>query len=147
MHPAETASCRILIACTAQGEPILRRALEPLQASIVCALSKDSAIREMERGVDLAVCSLRFDESRMLEFVADVARKRPRLPFVCCRVLASDLPEASLRGAFAAAGHLGAVAVLNLPELAQREGEALAEAALRDAVALHLHDLGHASIS
>jgi CheY-like chemotaxis protein len=141
-----TARFRILLACTAQGEPVLRPILEPL-AEIVVAFDHEEAIAHIERGVDLVLCSLRFDESRTLDLIAELARQRPHLPVVCCRVMQSDLGEASLRAAFVAAGHLGAVALVNLPELERREGAAPAQAKLRAAVLDHLHGVGHASMS
>ncbi len=147
MHRPGTSTPRILLASTRDGADILRHALAPLDAETVCAFSKDEAARQLDRGVDLVVCSLRFDESRMLEFVAEAGRARPDLPFVCCRVLDSDLPEPSLRAAVPAAGHLGAVAVLNLPELSEREGSERAERRLREAVLSNLHGVGHASMS
>ncbi len=146
MPQVPTARFRILLACTARGEPVLRPVLESL-GEIVVAFDHEAAIAHIERGVDLVLCSLRFDESRMLDLIAELARQRAHLPVVCCRVLDSGLGEASLRAAFTAAGHLGAVAFLNLPELERREGVATAEAELRATVLEHLHGVGHASMS
>jgi len=146
MPQAPTAHFRILLACTARGEPVLRPILEAL-GEIVVAFDHEQAIDHIERGVDLVLCSLRFDESRMLDLIAELGRMRPHLPVVCCRVLDSDLGDASLRAAFVTAGHLGAVAVLNLPELERREGVATARAELRATVLEHLHGVGHASMS
>lgn len=146
MHHLASPRSRILLACTRDGAEILRQALACLDAEITCAYSKDEALARVDC-VDVVVCSLRFDESRMLDFVAQVARERPSLPFLCCQVTDSDLREPSLDAAFTAADHLGAVAVLNLFELARREGPRRAEQALRDAVVSHLHDVGHASMS
>lgn len=137
---------RVLLACTAQSAHVLRRALAGLDAEITCAFSREEAMARSE-GVDVVVCSLRFDESRMLDLVAQLARERPCLPLVCCHVTESDLPEPSLDAAFTAADHLGAVAVLDLPGLARREGLAHADERLRAAVRTHLHDVGHASMS
>ena len=137
---------RVLLACTRDSAHSLRRALVGVDADITCAYSKEEALARVECA-DVVVCSLRFDESRMLDFVAQVARERPSLPFLCCQVTDSDLREPSLDAAFTAADHLGAVAVLNLFQLARREGTRRAEQALRDAVVSHLHDVGHASMS
>jgi hypothetical protein len=145
MHPFQ--GRRILIASTLLGGSTLRRILEPLGVETVCAVTREEALDRVGEGVDLVVCSLRFDESRMLDLVAEVAALRPDLPFVCCRVVDSDLPQASLRAAFTAAGHLGAVAVIDFPELARSEGTGLAERDVRESVAIHLYGAPHASMS
>lgn len=137
---------RILLACSPDSEPILRSALDPLEAEIVSAFAHDDAKAQLEAGVDLVVCSLRFDESRMLDFIAEAARERPRVPFVCCHVYA-ELPADSLRAAFTAAGHLGAVAIVDFPEAARRGSVAQAQALLRGAVLAHLRHMRHASMS
>lgn len=145
-HPASIRP-RVLLACTAESADTLRRALAGLDAEITCTFSKEEAMARIARGVDLVVCSLRFDESRMLDFVAQIARERPRLPMVCCKAMDSDLPGTSLDAAFTAAGELGAVAVINLPEIARRRGADLAERCLREAVASRLHGAARASMS
>jgi|SRR6185437_6591171 len=137
---------RVLLACTAEGASTLRHALAGLDAEISCAYSKEEALASVD-DVDVVVCGLRFDESRMLDLVAQLARERPHLPLVCCHVVESDLPEPSLDAAFTVADHLGAVAVLDMTELARRLGTARAEESLRAAVVSHLHDVGHASMS
>lgn len=137
---------RVLLASTPSADAILRHILAPL-GEIVSAYTHEDAIERIDSGVDLVVCSLRFDESRMLDLIAEVARRHPHLPFICCRVQESDLPESSLRAAFTAAGHLGAVAVVDLPRLVRAGGEDRAEAQLNACVRAHLQDAGHASMS
>ena len=138
---------RILIACTELAEPILRAILDPLGAEVVAGFTHEQAIERIREGVDLVVCSLRFDESRMLDLIAEVAGKNPHLPLVCCRVLDSDLPQTSLHAAFVAAGHLGAVGVLDLSALVRSQGAARAEREVREIVAAHLQDAEHPSMS
>jgi len=145
-RPASRRS-RILLACTVESAETLRRALDGLDAEITYAFSKEEAVARLDGGVDLVVCSLRFDESRMLDFMAELARERPGLPLVCCHVMHSHLPGPSLDAAFVAAGYLGAVAVVNLPELARRQGDDRAERSLRETVASSLHEVARASMS
>lgn len=147
MYQPASRRSRVLLACTEENADTLGRALACLDAEITCAFSREEAMARVDSGVDLVVCSLRFDESRMLDFVAELARRRPHLPLVCCHVIESDLSEPSLGAAFTAAGHLGAVAVVDLPGLARREGPDLAARRLRDAVASGLHDSARASMS
>jgi CheY-like chemotaxis protein len=137
---------RVLLASTPGADAILRHILEPL-GEIVSAFTHEEAMERIEAGVDLVVCSLRFDESRTLDLIAEMAQRLPHLPFICCRVQESDLPESSLRAAFTAAGHLGVVAVVDLPQLVRAVGEDRAEAQLNACVRQHLHGAGHASMS
>jgi len=137
---------RVLLASTPSADAILRQLLEPF-GGFVSAYTHEEAIEQIEAGVDLVVCSLRFDESRMLDLIAEVARLKPHLPFICCRVQESELPESSLRAAFTAAGHLGAVAVIDLPEIMRAAGADRAEAQLNACVRAHLQGAGHASMS
>ncbi len=139
-------SPRVLLASTPSADAILRHILAPL-GGIVSAFTHEEAIERIGAGVDLVVCSLRFDESRMLDLIAEVAQRMPHLPFICCRVQESHLPESSLRAAFTAAGHLGAVAVVDLPRLVRAGGEDRAEAQFNACVRAHLHGAGHASMS
>jgi hypothetical protein len=131
---------RILLATTHDAEPVLRRALAPLDADLAVEHECGSALRVVEEGVDLVVCTISFDESRMLDFAARLGHDWPRLPFVCCRVL-SGLPAPAIEAAFFAAENLGAVERVNL-RLAPS-----GEERLRRAVLAHLHDMGHASMS
>jgi hypothetical protein len=146
MFPPTFPKPRVLLASTPGADPILRHILAPL-GEVVSAFTHEEAIRHIEAGVDAVVCSLRFDESRMLDLIAEVAQRLPHLPFICCRVQESELPESSLRAAFTAAGHLGAVAVVDLPRLVRSAGEVGAEAQLHACVRSHIHGAGHASMS
>ena len=145
MDPAPSQP-RMLLATTPEGEPVVRDILAPLRADLLCAFTHEEAIARIREGVDVVLCTLRFDDSRMLDLLAEVGASPHHPPLVCCRLLDSDLPEASLRAAFTVAGHLGA-AVLNFPELVRREGFVRAGAALRESVAAHLHGVGQASMS
>lgn len=55
---------------------------------VIPVASIDDARRHLNRGVDLVICNLRFDESRVFEFLQAVnslpAARRP--PVVCCRM-------------------------------------------------------------
>lgn len=125
----------------------MRRILAPLGVEMLSSFTQEQAIDRIRNGVDVVLCSLRFDESRMLDLMSEVRHLASHPPVVCCRILDSDLPERSLQAAFTTAGYLGAVALVNLPDLARHQGEASAEAMLREAVAAHLHGIGHESMS
>jgi hypothetical protein len=138
---------RVLLASTREGDPLVRRILGPLEVDVLSAFTHEEAIERIREGVDLVLCSLRFDESRMLDLLSEVGASVHHPPLLCCRLLDSDIRESSLHAAFTVAGHLGAAAVLDFPDLVRREGLARAEAALRESVAAQLHDIGHASMS
>ena len=137
----------MLLATTREGDPLVRGILASVGVDILSTFTYDEAIERIRAGVDLVLCTFRFDDSRMLDLLSEVASAPHHPPLVCWRLLDSDLPEASLHAAFTAAGQLGAVALLNFPELMRREGFARAEAALRESVAAQLHGIGHASMS
>lgn len=113
---------RVLLAATEESAPALQRALRGI-ARLVVAYSEDEAMRLMGPDVGFVVCTLRFDDSRMLEFLSHVAQSYPRARFICCRGAESDLPESALRAAGIAATHLGAIAFVDLPALRERHGE------------------------
>jgi hypothetical protein len=88
----------VLLACTPQS----RARLYPLLAGIadvVTASTLEEALQRLAAGPALIVCSMKFDDSRMLDLAAEASRRYPHIPFVCCRASESELPSASLRGA------------------------------------------------
>ncbi|HSN21062.1 MAG TPA: hypothetical protein VLS49_10300 [Usitatibacter sp.] len=147
MPPDPSLRPRILLASTQEAELVLRRALRVLDADLLAAHRCESALRWIAQGIDLMVCTMRFDESRMLDLAVTVERDGPHVPFVACRVLASELPRPSLEAAFTAARELGAAATVDLPRIARREGAARAEEQLRRIVLANLHGVGYASMS
>ncbi len=130
--PSPSSRAKILVAATPEGYGIVSRALGDA-AQLVPAFSSVEAAHRVEE-VDLLLCTVQFDESRMLELVSLVMRRFPGVPCICCRVLPTDLPQASLRAAFTAAGNLGAVGFVDLPALEAAEGEGVAFAKLRATV-------------
>ncbi len=147
MFPPTSPTPRVLLASTPSADPILRHSLAPL-GDVVSAFTHEEAMRHIEAGVDAVVCSLRFDESRMLDLIAEVAGRLPHLPFICCHVLESELP--------------GSVAARRLhrrgpPGRGRGGGPAAPVRAawastaprpqLNACVRAHLHGAGHASIS
>ena len=113
---------RVLLAATHESAPALQRALHGIARPIV-AYSEDEALRLMGPDVRFVVCTMRFDDSRMLEFLSHAAREFPRVRFICCRGTEGQLPESSLRAVGIAAEHLGAIAFVDLPGLRARHGE------------------------
>jgi len=130
---------RVLVAGTQDVVDAARAALgEDLE--LAAAYSVAEALKHVEGGVDLVLCNVRFDDSRMFDFLGVLnAMPRPRrLPVVCCRVARSPVSAGARRGIELALEALGVIAFLDMHELESREGVEAARAALRAAVMSHL---------
>ena len=123
----------VLLATTPESEPVLRRMLDGT-AHAIAASCEEEALRLLDAGVRLAICSVRFDESRMLEFLLHATREHPRVPCICCRIAESELPASSLEAARVAAINVGAIDFVDLPVLRARYGDERALAFFRDVV-------------
>ncbi|HEX2651002.1 MAG TPA: hypothetical protein VHN19_13815 [Burkholderiales bacterium] len=82
---------RALIAARPRGRKLLREMLED-SFDLVEAHTMADAFKVLEsepRAVDLIVATLAFDESRMIEFLQAVKKRRKlkEIPFYCCRVV------------------------------------------------------------
>ncbi len=142
---ASAAQPLIVAACSPGAAEVLSGVLCGA-ARLVPAGSEHEALRMIEElaAPDLLVCSLRFDESRMLELVAHAAVSRPGLPCVCCRLATRGrIGEASLRAAFTAARQLGAAACFDLLALERDLGRCAARDRLREAMLALAHDGRH----
>lgn len=116
---------RVLIA----ARPVVLDALQELFEPTLFVHSADSlesALRTLGSRVkvELIICTIQFDESRMFDLLRVAKARYPDIPFVCCRVLDSDAPRISLEALRIASEALGAVAFLDLPGLAKTYGKA-----------------------
>ena len=130
---------RVLVAGTQDVVDAARAALgEDLE--LAAAYSVAEALKHVEGGVDLVLCNVRFDDSRMFDFLGalNAMPRSRRLPVVCCRVARSPVSAGARRGIELALESLGVIAFLDMHELESREGAEAARAALRAAVMLHL---------
>lgn len=107
---------------------------------LTSAYSVAEALGQIERGVDLVLCNVRFDDSRMFDFLGALNAMPPQrqVPVICCRVLRTPMSAGARRGIELALEALGVVAFVDMHELEQQYGEAAAQAALRDVVIRHL---------
>lgn len=122
----------LLAAGTLPAFVVLREALDGA-AQMVCAETLPRAASLLEGGADLVVCTLRFDESRMFDFLRLAKATAPQVPFVCCRVM--DRPFAggvALDAVALAARSAGADDYVDLVELHRRHGVQGGNAAFRD---------------
>jgi len=130
---------RVLVAGTQDVVDAARAALgEDLE--LAAAYSVAEALKHVEGGVDLVLCNVRFDDSRMFDFLGalNAMPRSRRLPVVCCRVARSPVSAGARRGIELALEALGVIAFLDMHELESREGAEAARAALRAAVMSHL---------
>ncbi|MFL6566020.1 MAG: hypothetical protein ACJ8G5_13885 [Burkholderiales bacterium] len=107
---------------------------------LAAAYSVAEALKQVEGGVDLVLCNVRFDDSRMFDFLGALNSmpSSRRLPVVCCRVARTPVSGGARRGIELALEALGVLAFLDMHELETREGSEAARAALRAAVMAHL---------
>lgn len=105
----------ILLACAPSEAATLER-LVPRGAKLVRVSSVDEALARMEQGVDAIVCSLQFDESRMLELAREAHARLPDVPVLCCNTQMSRVTSSWVHAAAIAAASLGAAAFVDIPE-------------------------------
>jgi hypothetical protein len=130
---------RVLVAGTQDAVDTARAVLGG-EFELTAAYSVTQALKEVEGGVELVLCNVRFDDSRMFDFLGALnAMPRPRrLPVVCCRVARSPVSAGARRGIELALEALGVLAFLDMHEVETREGPEAARAALRATVMAHL---------
>jgi response regulator RpfG family c-di-GMP phosphodiesterase len=122
MNPARP---RVLIAGTPEALETLKALLSD-EVDIVAARSVREAVGLLDSGVHLVICNIRFDESRMFDFLHEVQRKSergPSLPVVCCRTHGDPLPSAAKRAIELALEALGVGSFVDLAQLQSEHGE------------------------
>lgn len=134
---------RVLVAGTQDVIDAARAALGDELGSgleLAAAYSVTEALSQVQGGVDLVLCNVRFDDSRMFDFLGalNAMPGAGRLPVVCCRVAHSPISAGARRGIELALEALGVVAFLDMYELESRDGPAAAHAALRKVVLARL---------
>jgi CheY-like chemotaxis protein len=93
---------------------------------------------ERDRQIALVLSGVHFDSSRMYDLLRYVRQRFSAVPFVCCRVFSSELPQISREAIALAAQTLGAAGFVDLPALAEEFGQQDAEQRLRAIVLGHL---------
>jgi hypothetical protein len=131
---------RVLVAGTQDVIDAARAALGGERGlELATAYSVAEALEEVKRGVELVLCNVRFDDSRMFDFLGALnAVPEKRVPVICCRVAKSPISAGARRGIELALEALGVLVFLDMHELESREGSAAARAALREAVMKYL---------
>ncbi len=105
------------------------------QAKVIGALSVEDALKVLPAGVDLILCALQFNESRMFEFLKAV-KSNPRtrsIPFFCVRHLPSVLRPTAFKGLQLACKSYGAE-FIDLAAMEEQYGTEEAESRFREMV-------------
>jgi DNA-binding response OmpR family regulator len=100
---------KILVAATPPVQEILRDALEDEFDIILCG-NLEQAKQLLNKPVDLVICTVLFDDSRMFDFLR-YAKTNPvtkSIPFICARARRGSLPHNEVKTFMKAAKVLGA---------------------------------------
>ena len=127
---------RVLVAGTADAIEALVEALHGA-AELVQAQSVKEALAELSRGpFDTIACNVRFDESRMFEFLQAVMERRltPAVRIVAFRMDDSALSHSIRNSIRAALEALGVERFIDLSQLRAEYGEDVARETLRKIV-------------
>jgi len=130
---------RVLVAGTLQAIEAVERALAR-DAEVLAARSIPEALRRVDEGVDLIVCNVRFDESRMFDFL-QALKSRPRaagVPVMCCRTSSTPLRAGVRRAIVMALEALGISGFIDCASAYREQGAAGAAKRLRRAILAEL---------
>jgi hypothetical protein len=130
---------RVLVAGTRQGIASVHEVLAD-EVELVGAQSVADALAEVERGVELIICNVRFDDSRMFDFLGALAgRPAARgVPVICCRVLHRPLSAGARRAIALALEALGVDEFVDMQAIEEERGRPAAREALRRAALARL---------
>lgn len=93
--------------------------------SLLPADSLGKALRTLQSRIDveLIICSVDFDRSRMFDLLRLAKHEFSEIPFVCCRVFDPGMTKISLEALQIASVALGAATFIDVPGLTSRYGE------------------------
>ena len=126
---------RVLIAGTVQAFEMLK-ALLRIDAEFVLAQTVDEALRHVQAQVCLILCSVRFDQSRMFDFLhaLKLAPAGAGVPVICCRTSTDPWSRDTHRAIKFALEALGVGDFLDLAWMRAEYGSGAPEKALRTLV-------------
>jgi hypothetical protein len=113
---------RLLIAAQPAPWQALKSHLEAFE--LVHVMTTSEAFRVLaESQFDVIVCTIAFDDSRMLDFLQAAKRSATvrGIPFICCRVLSSVLPDELVASVGATCRACGAADFLDIARMTPRD--------------------------
>lgn len=127
---------RVLVAGTELAIATCERILCE-DAQVVSARSVKEALERLDPAPDLIISSVRFDESRMFNFL-QALRDHCAAPVLCCRMVRKPLRSAIYQSIETAAKALGVKAFFDMDTEIARHGTAEAERRLRGLIQAQL---------
>ena len=109
-------------------------------ADVIEARSLAQALERIDPTVSLIISSVRFDESRMFDFLTalEARRDRCRAKVICCRVVSQPLSATMYQAIETTARALGVIAFFDLDTEVRRHGQEAAERRLAELIFAHL---------
>ncbi len=134
---------RVLVAGTRLGIDLVCEVLAE-DAELVGAQSVLEALAEVDRGVELIICNVRFDDSRMFDFLGALGGRASArgVPVICCRVLHRPLSVGARRAIALALEALGVAEFVDVQAIEEEQGSDAARQALRRAALSRLRSAG-----
>jgi hypothetical protein len=124
---------RVLVAAQSEASQVLQTMLTGL-ADLVPAYTIADALKILERNrIDLIVCTIAFDESRMVEFLQAVkgTALMGGIPFLCSRVLPSIIRDSMVGTMRDACKECGAIDLVDIARLKPDSAQAVLRAAVQ----------------
>ena len=108
---------KILAAMRPEGTVAVERALGRY-VEVVSAYTLEDAVRRLQSGdINMILCGMYFEETRMFDLVRLAKEKFPGTPIVCCRIGQSEVPQVTLEAVAIAAKSMGAEDFVDMPLL------------------------------
>lgn len=123
---------RALVAAQVTAWARLQPLLHPL-LDTVHVQTRNDAFKTIDRErIDLIICTLAFEESRMIEFLQAVKRtaSAASIPFICCRALPSVLSDSMVEHMRAACLQAGADALVDIAKLEHDKAQGVLKSAV-----------------
>jgi hypothetical protein len=105
---------------------------------VLGAQSVGEALGRVDADIDLILCNVRFDDSRMFDFLQALKERPHRAPVICCRVFPPKFSPPVRQAIDMAVKALEVTEFVDLQELEQQLGGAPAGEKLRELVQAHL---------
>ena len=110
------------------------------ELELIEARSIEEALARLDGSVELVICNVRFDESRMFNFL-QALRERPNahgIPVICCRTAPEALSREVRRAVEMALQALGVGTFIDLAALREQFDESIAAETLKQLAAAQL---------